>query len=67
MTKKFYALIEIVDDDEATNISKYQIIVNKKGKRIPCGFCNKEEELPYMKLVENVDDDQHDNLPYIAF
>ena len=55
MTKKFYYLIKIEDDDEDSKCHQFKINVSRKGKQIP------------FSMIEVIDDDQHDSTPCIFF
>ena len=66
MTKTFYYLIKVEDDDENVTASDFKIVTTKKGKQLPCGHC-KPEVLPHMELIDLIDNEQRDCPPYIAF
>ena len=55
MTKKFYYLIKVEDDDKEAKCNQFTISVIKKGERVP------------LEMIEVIDDDQHDNNPSIFF
>jgi hypothetical protein len=55
MTKKFYYLIKVEDDDKEAKCNQFTISVIKKGERVP------------LEMIEVIDDDQHDNKPCIFF
>ena len=55
MTKKFYYLIKVEDDDKEAKCNQFTISVTKKGERVP------------LEMIEVIDDDQHDSKPCIFF
>ena len=55
MTKKFYYLIKVKDEDEKATCNQFTISVVKKGERVP------------LEMIEVIDDDQHDTKPCIFF
>ena len=66
MTKKFYYLIKIEDDDELSTASDFKIVASKRGNQLPCGKC-KPEEKPHMETLDFRDTEEHNIFPYIAF
>ena len=66
MTKKFLYLLQIEDDDDKAPCSDYKIIAtDKNGKKLRCGICT-PDKYPCMSMMEVIDDDRHENPPYIA-
>jgi len=55
MTKKFYYLIKVEDDDKEAKCNQFTLSVIKKGERVP------------LEMIEVIDDDQHDTTPCIFF
>ena len=55
MTKKFYYLLKVEDDDKEAKCNQFTISVTKKGERVP------------LEMIEVIDDDQHDFHPCIFF
>ena len=66
MTKTFYYLIKVEDDDENVTASDFKIVTSKKGEQLPCGKCTPEKK-PHMEMLDFRDTEERNVFPYIAF